>query len=270
MAEGGVLVEGHLGVERVHLALGREDQRVDLGQVAVALDIAVIEADQQGGCLVPRLGVEVGPVHPLTGLLFGDAGHRIDVDPGDGIGVGLRHLLDLDPALGGQHAEVQLCLAVEREAGVVLLGDVGRVLHPQPLHHVALDVEPEDVAGVQPDLVGVGGQLHPTRLAATTHLHLGLDHDGVSRGLGLLDRLVDRVGHPARGGGDAKAGEVLLALVLVQVHLGAVSLCLARRRGGGVGEAGAAGTAVRPRAPPRAGRGPRTTRSRSSRAAPPA
>ena len=43
MAEGGVVVEADLGVEGVDLALGREDQRVDLGQVAVALDVAAVE-----------------------------------------------------------------------------------------------------------------------------------------------------------------------------------------------------------------------------------
>src|ERR1700691_4584512 len=52
------------------------------------------------------------------------------------------------------------------------------------------------------------------RLAAATDLHLGLDHDGVARGLGLLDGLVHRVGHASLGGGDAEAGEGLLALVL--------------------------------------------------------
>ena len=56
----------------------------------------------------------------------------------------------------------------------------------------------EDVAGVQADLVRVGGQLHAARLAAAAHLHLGLDDDGVTGCIGLLDGLVHRVGHPAR------------------------------------------------------------------------
>ena len=88
------------------------------------------------------------------------------------------HLLDLDAALGRQHAEVLLGAAVQGEAGVVLLGDVRGVLDPQPLDHVALDVEPEDVAGVQPHLVGVVGQLDAAGLATATDLHLGLDDDG--------------------------------------------------------------------------------------------
>ena len=43
VAEGGVVVEADLGVEGVHLAGRLEDQRVDLGEVAVALGVAAVE-----------------------------------------------------------------------------------------------------------------------------------------------------------------------------------------------------------------------------------
>ena len=49
VAEGGVVVEGHLGVEGVDLALGREDERVDLGQVAVALGEAAVQLHEDLG-----------------------------------------------------------------------------------------------------------------------------------------------------------------------------------------------------------------------------
>jgi hypothetical protein len=77
----------------------------------------------------------------------------------------LGHRLDLDAALGRQHAEVLLGAPVEGEAGVVLLGDVGGHLDPDDLDRVALDVHAEDVPGVGAHLVGVVGQLDPTRLA---------------------------------------------------------------------------------------------------------
>ena len=43
VAEHGVAVEGDLGVEGVHPAVGREDERVDLDQVGVALDVGPVE-----------------------------------------------------------------------------------------------------------------------------------------------------------------------------------------------------------------------------------
>ena len=55
MAERGVVVEAHLGVERVHLAVGREDERVDLGQVAVALGEAAVQLHEDVGGAVDRL-----------------------------------------------------------------------------------------------------------------------------------------------------------------------------------------------------------------------
>ncbi len=83
---------------------------------------------------------------------------------------------------------------------------------------MSLDVEPEDVAGVGADLPGVGGQLDPTRLPATAHLDLRLDHYRVARRLGLGDRLLDRVGHPTLGDGYAEPGKVLLTLIFEEIH----------------------------------------------------
>ena len=92
------------------------------------------------------------------------------------------------PPCGGQHQQVLLGGAVEREAGVVLLVDVGGVLDPHPLDDVALDVHAEDVPGVRADLVGVVGELDAARLAAAADLHLGLDHDRIAGLLGLRRR----------------------------------------------------------------------------------
>ena len=60
VAERGVVVEADLGVEGVHLAVGREDQRVDLGQVAVALGEAAVQLDQDVGGAVDGRRVELG------------------------------------------------------------------------------------------------------------------------------------------------------------------------------------------------------------------
>ena len=139
------------------------------------------------------VGVELGGQRPTRGSGLGEPVDRVDPDLGDGVGVRLGHRLDLDAALGRQHAEVLLGRTVEREAGVVLLGDVGGVLDPDDLDDVALDVEPEDVAGVLAHLVGVGGELDAAGLAAPADVHLGLDDHRVADRVGRGDRLVDRV-----------------------------------------------------------------------------
>ena len=70
-------------------------------------------------------------------------------------------------------------------------------------------------------LVGVVGELDAAGLAAAADLHLGLDDDRVAGGLGLGDGLVDGDGDAAGAHRDAVAGEVLLALVLEQIHAAA-------------------------------------------------
>ena len=146
----------------------------------------------------------------------------------DRVGILLGDRLDLDAALGRQHQQVLLGRTVEREAGVVLLVDVARMLDPHPLHDVALDVHAEDVAGVGAHLVGVVGELDAAGLAAAADLHLRLDDHRVAGRLGRGDRLVDGVGDAARGDRDVVAGEVLLALVLEQVHRSSVLPRLSR------------------------------------------
>ena len=117
--------------------------------------------------------------------------------------------------------------AIERERRVVLLGDVAGVLDPHPLDDVALDVHAEDVAGVHAHLVGVVGQLDAAGLAATADLHLRLDDDRVAGRIGLARPPRRRCRDAARRHRDVVAGEVLLALVLEQVHL--VLLAVQRR-----------------------------------------
>ena len=151
----------------------------------------------------------------------------------DGIRVGAGNLLDVDPAPGGQHQQVLLGGAVEGEAGVVLLGDVGGVLDPQPFDDVTFDVHAEDVAGMGSHLVGIVGELDAAGLAAPADLDLGLDDDGISGSLGLGYRLIDGEGDAARADRDAEAGEVLLALVFEEIHVticgGTLAKCLSPR-----------------------------------------
>ncbi len=221
MTELGALVEGHLGVERVHLARRLEDQRVDLGQVAVALVVAAVQLDDDvGGALDRALG-ELGVDTGLAGDVGGQPVDRVDVHLHDRVRVRLRDRLDLDATLGGQHHQMLLRTAVERERDVVLLVDVGGALDPDPAHEMALDVHPENVAGVLAHLVGVGGELDATGLPAAADLHLGLDDDGVAGGVGSGDRLVDRVGRATGADRDVVAGEVLLPLVFEQIHVDA-------------------------------------------------
>jgi hypothetical protein len=110
--------------------------------------------------------------------------------------------------------------SIEGERGVVLLGDVRRVLDPDALDDVSLDVEAQDVPGVESYLVDVVGELDPAGLAATTDLDLGLHDNRVAGGVSCRDGLVNSVGDPSRGDRDAEGRKELLPLILEKIHAG--------------------------------------------------
>ena len=64
-----VLIEGHFGVETQDFAVGREHQRVDLGEVTVALGEALVELHQNLGRLIDSDWIEFGAHARLASLL---------------------------------------------------------------------------------------------------------------------------------------------------------------------------------------------------------
>ena len=142
-----VVVDRELRVERLHLALGRDDQRVDLAEHRVAADERLVELpdDRRDLLLLARV-VDAGAVDEPPRLVGLEALERVDVQPHERLGALLGDLLDVDAALGGEHEERLLGAAVEREREVVLLRDLRGALDPELADDVAADVEPEDLA----------------------------------------------------------------------------------------------------------------------------
>ena len=83
---------------------------------------------------------------------------------------------------------------------------------------MAVDVEPEDRAGLFLGVLRVLRELDPAGLAAAAGEHLRLDNDRAAEPLGRETRLVWGHRQPALRDRDPEAAEELLALVLVQVH----------------------------------------------------
>ena len=90
MAERGVVVQADLGVEGVHAAVRAEDERVDLGQVAVALGEAAVQLHEHVGHTVDGFGVDLGATAASRAVASGEAVDRVDVQHHDGVGVRSR------------------------------------------------------------------------------------------------------------------------------------------------------------------------------------
>ena len=110
--------------------------------------------------------------------------------------------------------------AVEDEAEVVLVRDVGGRRHEHGLDRRALDVETDDLAGPLLRLLRRGGELHAAGLAAAADQDLGLDHDRAADALGGGAGLLGRRGRLALEERHAVAREDLLAPILLELHAG--------------------------------------------------
>ena len=173
----------------------------------------------------------------LAGLEVEEAEHRVRVVADDRLGMVHGDLLDLDAALGGAHQQDPARRAVQDGRHVVLGGDVGGRGDEHLAHRDALDVHPDDRRGDPLGLVGRGGQLHATGLAATADEDLGLDDHGlVARQQDPLrcgPCLGRRMGHFPAGNGQTLGHEQGLGVGFLDLH--AMEAPLARSTSDGRG-----------------------------------
>ena len=226
LAEQGVVFDVDLGVERDQLALARHDQRVDLEQARVLLEIQAVQ--------------RLGDLRELIDLLTGQAqaeGHDAALV---GLQTGGRMHVHADQlfrrlfgdffdvhAAGGRDDEGDVALvAVQHQADVQLALDL----------RAGLDEHLVDGQTFRPGLVGVQTtaehlrrrirsrlgavhQLDAAGLAAATGMNLGLDHPlGTADAASGIGRFSRRGGDVTGRDRDAVARKELLGLIFVQVH----------------------------------------------------
>ncbi|VXB31501.1 Predicted hydrolase or acyltransferase (Modular protein) (fragment) [Curtobacterium sp. 8I-2] len=218
VAEVGVLVERDLAVECQDLAVAGADQGVDLdeGRVLALVDVVELDEDVGDGVLQLRWEVRLRGDLERRGLV--DAGQRVDLDPGECLGLLDGELLDLHAALDAGEREVGAVGPVEQHGEVELLGDVGTLGDHDPLDGVALDVEAEDGLRVFEGLVRGLRDLDAAGLAATADLHLRLDDHDAADLLGRRLRLLGGVGDDPLQHGDAVGLEEVPGLILEKIH----------------------------------------------------
>ena len=97
------VVERDLGVERHHLAVGGDDQRVDLDEHRLLGGEGVVEAVEQRADGAHHVGVDARLEREPARVEVLEAEQRVDVQARDRGRVALGDLLDVHPALGGEH-----------------------------------------------------------------------------------------------------------------------------------------------------------------------
>jgi len=218
MAEERVVVESHLGVECVQAPVGRDDQRIDLDQHRLLGHKGRVELGQERGDPGHEVEGNPGGEGQPAAVKSLEADQRVHVEGGQRLRLLRGHALDVDAAPGREHDQRRFGAAVEDDGGVVLVGDLHRLSHPDLVDGEPADVHAEDRGRVLTGLLLVTGELDPARLAPAARQHLRLDHARIAELAGRRDRLGDG-GHRASGlKRDPVAGEQLLALVLEEIH----------------------------------------------------
>ena len=124
VAEQGVVVEIELAIERQHVAAGRDDQRVDLGERGVGVDEELDEVLEKRRPFLGRIAGEAERLADLPRLEIGQAEADVDRHAEDLFGGVVRDDLDIDSAFGRGHHDRALQAAVDRQPQVELAGDV--------------------------------------------------------------------------------------------------------------------------------------------------
>ena len=218
-----------LRVEREHVAVARDDQRVHLDEARVALEVQLVEAARDRLELRDLRAREPEAVRERAAMRALQPGGRVDLDTDDLLRRLRRDFLDVHAAGRRGDERDAAAVAIEQQAQVQLALDLRAgldvdLVDRQPLGPGLLGREPlaehacrgcRDVADGLDDLDAAG-------LAAAARVHLRLDHPEAAaeaaRGVrGLFGRRGDEAGRHR----DAVTGEELLGLVFVQVHAAA-------------------------------------------------
>ena len=234
MAEQGVVVEAHLGVQRQQAVVGGQHQRVDLQHAAIAGE------EQLAQGLHELLGIAqrglrqaqpAGQLADLVGLNAGIDVERLGEDP-------LRHgggdVLDIHAAFRGNDQHRPAAAAIDDRAEIKLAGDRAAFFDQHAVDGLAFrpgldgdQLMAEDVGGDRFGLFAAADQLHAAlrgdvldgSLAAAAGVDLGLDD---RHRPGQLDECVGgglgRFGHKPAGHGHARLAEDLLGLEFVNLH----------------------------------------------------
>ncbi len=225
VAEHGVVVEAHLGVERHDVAAAGHHQRIDLGERRVRVDIGLGEAGDQLRRLGGRRALQAQPRGNGPGLERQDSEMGIDGLAEDRLRVLGGDLLDVHAALAGGHDDRLALGAIEGDRDVQLLGDVGGLLDEHLAHELPFgaglmgdELHAEDLAGQLASFLGRLGELDAAPLAAPAGVDLGLDDAPAAHLLADPGRLVGVVRHLAPGCRHPIPAQDLLGLIFMNLQ----------------------------------------------------
>ncbi len=235
MAKEGVVVKGDLGVQHLHVAVGRRHQRIDLGEAAILVEKDFRQRRDDLLRLRRLFAGEAEVVSQPTGLKRMNPRIGVDGPLEDFLRMLCGHFFDLNAAFRTGHHDGQTNGAVQHDADIDLTGDLRRRVDHQHFRYLlsliaGLLGDERILEHGLGDLAGFGAHLHELDaavilaaalerpLAAAAGVDLGLQHDRAAEFVERPHRLGRRRDDDAGRHGGAGVGEELLGLVFVDFH----------------------------------------------------
>ena len=236
MAVEGVGIEGDLGIEAAQLAVGGDDQRVDLEHLHVLRDEGVVELHGEIIGLLGQITAQAERLGDRAPVMGHGAGGGVDGDGVDLLRRVMGDLLDIHAAFRRDHEGDAARGAIDQRGEIEFLLDIGAVLDIEAVDLLAViaglhrdEGLAEHLGGEFLHLVDGLGQAHAAllarirflelALAATAGMDLALDHP--ERAAELLRRSLGLLGGEDRDAardGRAKLLQECLALVFMDIH----------------------------------------------------
>ena len=236
MAERGIVVEAHLGVEHAQVTIIHHDQRVDLEHAHVGVDKGLVEDREQLGRIGLGIAIERQRRDDLGHVGIGDASSRVDIDADDLFRGRLGNCLNVHAAFGRDHERHAAALAVDQQRAVQLAGNVSAVFDIQAIdllagiagllghQRVAQHLPGEgnylvDGLGQAHAALGIWTQFLELALATATGVDLALDHiERAWQRLRCGRSIVRRKDRHARRNRRAIRLQQLFGLMFMDVH----------------------------------------------------
>ena len=182
MAVERVRVEVHLRVEADHVALARDDERIDLEHAHVFGDEGLVELVDQRHALLHLIALKTERIGDLAPVKAADARRRINIEAQNLFRRLLRHFLDVHAAFGGNDEGDARGGAVNQNGKVEFAVDGGTFLDIEAVHFLAVGTRlvrherrPEKPLCFLLDVFNRLHDLDATRLAAAARMDLRLD-----------------------------------------------------------------------------------------------
>ena len=214
----GIVIDHHFAVQRQQGIVFGDDQRVDFGQLGIALFKTPHQRRHDLAECTPVFSRQIHGAGELDCLEREQAGDGVHVFPNNCLRPQAVDLFNLDTAFSRSHQDRFALRAVIGDSQIDFLGNAGCRINQDRPDPVSLDVHSQDCTGVFTCFLRRVCQPYAAGLATPTHQHLRLDRDRATGLLRQREGFFGAMGHRSLRHRNAEFRKAGLGLIFVEIQ----------------------------------------------------